>query len=55
MNSLFVVVKKRVKHWIDVNVWDGEDRSGCKDDWVNFEPDELQEWVDDLLEYLLDD
>jgi hypothetical protein len=24
------------KEWVDANVWDGEDRTGAKNDWVQF-------------------
>ena len=44
--------KLTAKRFIDANVWDGDDRSGCKDDWAKFSPDELQELIDDLIDYL---
>ena len=34
------------------NYFDGEDRRGCKDDWIRFDPDELQELVDNLIDYI---
>jgi hypothetical protein len=45
---------EKVKSYLDANVWDGEDRSGCKSDWAKFNPDELQELVEDLIEHLFD-
>ena len=45
-------IRAIAKEFIDANQWDGEDRSGSSD-WVRLSPDELQEVVDDLLEYLL--
>ena len=45
-------IKTKAKKFIDANVHDGEDRSGCKDDWAKFKTDELQKLVDDLLDYL---
>ena len=44
--------QKRAKQFIDANVWDGEDRAGCKGDFSSFDPDDLQELVDDLVEFL---
>ena len=44
--------KAHAKRFIDANVWDGEDRAGCKKDWAKFDPDELQELVNDLLDHL---
>ena len=43
-------IKQFSKTWLDANVWDGEDRSGCKDDWAKFTPDDLQELFDDFIE-----
>lgn len=43
-------MKKQLKNWIDCNVHDGQDRSGCVKDWVKFNPDELQELIDDMYE-----
>jgi hypothetical protein len=45
-------IKDQAKSFIDQNVWDGEDRSGCKNDWVGFNPDDLQELIFDLLDNL---
>lgn len=45
--------KEYAKTWIDANVHDGEDRSGCKSDWVKYDPDSLQELIDDLLDDLI--
>jgi len=47
-------IQKEAKTFIDANVWDGEDRSGCKSDFATFDPDDLQELADDLLEHLRD-
>jgi len=30
-----------IEKWLNHNVWDGEDRSGCKNDIANFDPDGL--------------
>ena len=46
--------KARAKVFIDANVWDGEDRSGAKNDRTTFSPDELQELIDDLIDELCD-
>ena len=45
-------VKAESKQFIDANVWDGEDRSGATNDRATFNPDELQELIDDLVEHL---
>ena len=42
--------KKQLKNWIDANVHDGEDRSGCDNDWIKFAPDGLQELIDDMYD-----
>ena len=42
-------MKAAIKAWLDANVWDGEDRSGCKNDYANHSPDDLQELVEDCL------
>ena len=44
--------KAEAKLFIDANVWDGEDRSGATGDGACFNPDELQELIDDLVEHL---
>ena len=44
--------KKEAKQFINANVWDGEDRSGAAGDWAKFSPDELQELIDELIDYL---
>ena len=36
-------LKKEAKLFIDANVWDGDDRSGCKNDYASFDPDNLQD------------
>lgn len=38
-----------IKEWLNANVWDGEDRSGCKTDSAAFSPDELLELVTDCI------
>jgi predicted nuclease with TOPRIM domain len=40
----------KLKEYIDANVWDGEDRAGCKNDKAVFNPDELQEFAEELIE-----
>ena len=45
---------ERAKSYLDANVWDGEDRSGCKNDFATFNPDELQELVEEVIEHLFD-
>ena len=52
MNIIVESQQKRAKQFIDANVWDGEDRAGCKGDFSSFDPDDLQELVDDLVEFL---
>ena len=42
-------LKAKAKLYIDANVHDGEDRTGC-DDLLVFTPDELQELVDEVIE-----
>lgn len=49
MSNVAYKTKKEIKKWLDDNVWDGEDRSGCKGDFVNLDPDELQELVEELI------
>lgn len=44
--------QKRAKQFIDANVWDGECRAGCKSDFASFNPDTLQELINDLVEFL---
>ena len=48
-------LKAKAKLWIDANVHDGEDRSGCKSDWSKFNPDDLQELIDDLVDDLFEE
>ena len=45
----------QAKSWLDANVWDGENRTGCFNDWTKHSPDELQELVEDLLEHLIEE
>lgn len=45
-------LKAKAKLYIDANVWDGEDRSKAIFDMAQFNPHDLQELIDDLLEYL---
>ena len=42
-------MKAAIKTWLDANVWDGEDRSGCKGDYANHSPDDLQELVEECM------
>jgi hypothetical protein len=42
--------KTKAKLWIDANLHDGEDRSGCVADRICFNPDDLQELIDDLID-----
>jgi len=44
--------RAEAKSYIDQNVWNGEDRSGCKNDRASFDPDDLQGLVDGLVEHL---
>ena len=46
------MTKEAIKQWLDANVHDGDDRSGCKNDWVKHDPDELQELVEDCLAHV---
>ena len=41
-----------LEKWLNHNVWDGEDRSGCKNDRANFNPDDLLELFTDCHEDL---
>ena len=45
-------IRKRIKQWLDANVWDGEDRSGSKDR-AHFDPDGLQDLVEECFEDVL--
>jgi len=45
--------KAKAKLWINANVHDGEDRTGCNSDYSRFTPDELYELIEDLLDDLL--
>ena len=45
-------LKKVAKEFIRHNVWDGEDRFEGVTDWANFNPDELQELINDLVDTL---
>lgn len=46
-------IKRESKLWIDANVWDGEDRSGCHHDCAGFSPDDLQDLINELIDHLL--
>ena len=46
-------LKLKAKSYIDANIWDGEDRSGAKNDSAAFTPDDLQDLIDDLLDYII--
>ena len=47
--------KKLIKGWLDANVWDGEDRSGCTGDSAVHNPDDLQELVEDCFDSVFED
>jgi len=51
-NDVLVAKQLEARKFIDANVWDGEDRSGATNDRATFDPDELQELIDDLIEHL---
>ncbi len=51
-SSLLCAVKAKAKLFIDANVWDGEVLSGNKDACAMFNPDDLQELINDLIEFL---
>jgi hypothetical protein len=51
-NVGLVAMQAEAKQFIDANVWDGEDRSGATNDRATFNPDELQELIDDMLEHM---
>lgn len=46
--------KARLKQWVDANVWDGEDRKGCRGYSASFCPDGLQELFDDALDFIVE-
>ena len=46
------LLKAEAKDFINANVWDGEDRSGAKNDRIVFDPDELIELIDELIDSL---
>lgn len=48
--NLLSKMKIKAKEFIDANVWDGEDRSGAINDRATFNPDDLQELIDDLID-----
>ncbi len=47
-----VAMQSEAKMFIDANVWDGEDRSGATNDRATFNPDELQDLINDMLEHM---
>ena len=47
--------KQYAREYVNQNVHDGEDRSQCHNDRVVFSPDDLQELIDDLIDYLWDE
>jgi len=51
-NIIVKAQQERAKKFVDANVWDGEDREGCKGDFASFDPDSLQELINDLIEFL---
>ena len=46
-------IKKDAKLFIDQNVWDGEDRANAKCDKAIFNPSDLQELIDEMLDDIL--
>ena len=42
-------IKTEIKSWLAANIWDGEDRAGCKNDSAIFNPDELQELFEEFM------
>lgn len=40
------------KIYLDQNIWDGEDRSGCDGDSAVFTPDDLQELFNEVFEFI---
>ena len=44
---------REIKSYLDQNIWDGEDRSGAKGDSACFNPDDLQELVEDVVHTIL--
>ena len=55
MNKLLEEIKAAAKVYIDANIWDGDDRAGCKSDFASFNPDNLQEVIDDMLDDIIAD
>ena len=47
--------KELIKEWLDANVWDGDDRSGCTGDSAVHNPDDLQELVEDCFDSVFED
>ena len=47
-----IEAKKKSKLFIDANVWDGEDRHTAKNDMATFNPADLQELIDELVDCL---
>ena len=47
-------LKDEAKTYVDANIWDGEDRHGCKGDLACFNPDELQELVNEVIDGIWD-
>jgi len=51
-NLTLTEIMDKSKQFVDANVWDGENSAGAAGDSVSFNPDELQNLIDDLLLYL---
>ena len=51
-SSELLCAKTKAKQFIDENVWDGEDRIGAFGDSARFTPNELQELVFELLDFI---
>lgn len=51
-SGVLVAMQAEARLFINANVWDGEDRSGATNDRATFNPDELQELIDDMLEHM---
>lgn len=46
-------IKTKIKQYLDANIHDGEDREGCHCDRTAFTPDELQELVEEVYEFMI--
>ena len=48
-------IQAEAKRFIDANVWDGGDKGWVTARWAKHTDEELQELIDDMLEYLSDE